>query len=157
MTRARLYATFDRHTFWRYGAVRLQDDGPWEDVDADRRCGQRPVRGYAHVIKEDTVVAQPAIPGGPNSVFGFHWIAVNTGPKYKGHEFPHGSRPGTSWCTPRESGSGDRHGMAGGIWIVDDHHDAGEKLTPEVMGARGSFPPGQARRSQRLPAEWAAG
>jgi len=90
------YATFDRHTFGDMGATRLQDDGLRENLDADCRWGQR-VRGYAHVIKEDTV-SPSLLFSEPNSVFGFHWIAVNTGRNIKVTNSPTWPCV-TSWCT----------------------------------------------------------
>ena len=45
----------------RHGPLRLQDHRLRQDLDAARGHGSG-VRGYAHVIKEDTVVAEPVVP-----------------------------------------------------------------------------------------------
>src|SRR5206468_208653 len=80
------YVTFDRHTFGDMDAhaYRTTDFGKtWTPVIA-KDSG---VRGYAHVIKEDTVSSKLLFVG---TEFGL-WISLDGGEQwaqYKGHDFP---------------------------------------------------------------------
>jgi photosystem II stability/assembly factor-like uncharacterized protein len=125
---ATAYAAFDRHTFGDMAphVYKTSDYGKtWTPVVGP----ESGVRGFAHVIKEDTVV--------PNLLFlgtelGL-WVSLDDGKhwaQYKGHEFP---------CVPvrdivvhpRESDLVvATHGR--GIWIIDDITPL-RKLTPDVM------------------------
>src|SRR5260221_11426466 len=91
--------------------------------------GDSGVRGYAHVIKEDTVRPDLLFLG---TEFGL-WISPNGGKqwsRYKGHEFPTVAVRDIV-VHPRESDLViATHGR--GIWIVDDITSM-RKLTPEVM------------------------
>jgi hypothetical protein len=112
------------------------------------------VRGYAHVIKEDTVSPNLLFLG---TEFGL-WISLDSGKhwaKYKGHEFPSVAVRDIV-VHPRESDLViATHGR--GIWIVDDITTL-RKLTPEVMAHEAVFL--QAKPAQqRLPANggWVEG
>jgi photosystem II stability/assembly factor-like uncharacterized protein len=125
---ASAYAAFDRHTFGDMDphVYKTSDYGKtWTPIVAP----DSGVRGFAHVIKEDTVA--------PNLLFlgtelGL-WVSVDAGrhwARYKGHEFP---------CVPvrdivvhpRESDLVvATHGR--GIWIIDDVAPL-RKLTSEIM------------------------
>src|SRR3989449_7209599 len=80
------YATFDRHTFgdMEPHVFKTTDYGKtWTPIVAV----DSGVRGYAHVIKEDTVSPSLLFVG---TEFGL-WISLDSGKhwaKYKGHEFP---------------------------------------------------------------------
>ena len=93
------------------------------------------VRGYAHVIKEDTVSPSLLFLG---TEFGL-WISLDSGKhwaKYKGHEFPTVAVRDIV-VHPRESDLVvATHGR--GIWIVDDITTL-RKLTPEVMAQEAVF------------------
>jgi hypothetical protein len=105
------------------------------------------VRGYAHVIKEDTVAPNLLFLG---TEFGL-WISLDGGKhwaQYKGHQFPMVAVRDIV-VHPRESDLVvATHGR--GIWIVDDITTL-RKLTPEVMAQEAVFL--QAKPAQqRLPA-----
>src|SRR5258707_2004573 len=147
------YATFDRHTFGDMDphVFKTTDYGKtWTPiVTADSG-----VRGYAHVIKEDTVKPNLLFLG---TEFGL-WISLDGGKhwaRYKGHEFPTVAVRDIV-VHPRESDLVTAtHGR--GIWIVDDITPL-RKLTPEVMAQEAVFL--QAKPAQqRLPANggWAEG
>jgi len=80
------YATFDRHTSgdMEPHVFKTTDYGKtWTPIFA----ADSGVRGYAHVIKEDTVSPSLLFLG---TEFGL-WISLDSGKhwaKYKGHEFP---------------------------------------------------------------------
>ena len=147
------YAAFDRHTFGDMDphVFKTTDYGKtWTPiVSADSG-----VRGYVHVIKEDTVLPNLLFLG---TEFGL-WVSLDGGrhwAQYKGHEFPmvavrdivvHAREFDLVIAT---------HGR--GIWIVDDITPL-RKLTPEVMAQEAVFL--QAKPTQqRLPANggWAEG
>src|SRR5438046_908725 len=147
------YATFDRHTFgdMEPHVFKTTDYGKtWTSiVTADSG-----VRGYAHVIKEDTVKPNLLFLG---TEFGL-WISLDGGKhwaQYKRHEFPMVAVRDIV-VHPRESDLViATHGR--GIWIVDDITPL-RKLTPEVMAQEAVFL--QAKPAQqRLPAQggWAEG
>src|SRR5438477_11095758 len=105
------------------------------------------VRGYAHVIKEDTVKSNLLFLG---TEFGL-WISLDGGKhwaQYKGHEFPMVAVRDIV-VHPRESDLViATHGR--GIWIVDDITPL-RKLTPEVMAQEAAFLQAKPAK-QRLPA-----
>lgn len=147
------YAVFDRHTFGDMDphVFKTTDYGKtWTPiVSADSG-----VRGYAHVIKEDTVLPNMLFLG---TEFGL-WVSLDGGKhwaQYKGHEFPTVAVRDIV-VHPRESDLViGTHGR--GIWIVDDITPL-RKLTPEVMAQEAVFL--QAKPTQqRLPANggWVEG
>jgi len=122
------YATFDRHTFgdMKPYVYKTTDYGQtWAALPAQ----ESGVRGYAHVIKEDTVSRNVLFLG---TEFGL-WISVDGGQhwaQYKGTDFP--SVPVDDLVVQaRESDLVlATHGR--GIWIVDDISPL-RALTPESM------------------------
>jgi photosystem II stability/assembly factor-like uncharacterized protein len=147
------YATFDRHTFGDKEpyVYKTTDNGKtWTPIVA----ADSGVRGYAHVIKEDTVSPSLLFLG---TEFGL-WISLDSGKhwaQYKGHEFPNVAVRDIV-VHPRESDLViATHGR--GIWIVDDITTL-RKLTREVMTQEAVFL--QAKPAQqRLPANggWVEG
>src|SRR6266705_3238554 len=131
---ATAYAAFDRHTFgdMEPHVYKTTDYGKsWAPIVA----ADGGVRGYVHVIKEDTVVPSLLFLG---TEFGL-WISPDGGKhwaQYKGHEFP-AVAVRDIVVHPRESDLVlATHGR--GIWIVDDITPL-RKLTPEVMGQEAAF------------------
>ena len=150
---ATAYATFDRHTFGDMDphVYKTTDYGnTWTPILA-KGSG---VRGYAHVIKEDTASPNMLFLG---TEFGL-WISLDGGKQwaeYKGHEFP-AVAVRDIVVHPRESDLVlATHGR--GIWIVDDISPL-RKLTPEVMAQDAVFLAGNPTQ-QRLSANggWAEG
>jgi photosystem II stability/assembly factor-like uncharacterized protein len=140
------YATFDRHSFgdMEPHVYKTSDYGKtWTPIVA---AGSG-VRGYAHVIKEDTVRANLLFLG---TEFGL-WVSPDGGnhwAQYKGHEFPDVAVRDIV-VHPRESDLVvATHGR--GIWIVDDITPL-RKLTPEVMTKEAVFLEAKPAQ-QRLPA-----
>jgi hypothetical protein len=125
---ASAYATFDRHTFgdMKPYAYKTTDSGKtWTALP----LAENDVRGYAHVIKEDTVNPNLLFAG---TEFGL-WISVDGGQhwaQYRGSNFP-AAAVRDLVVHPRE---GDlvlaTHGR--GIWIVDDISPL-RVLTPDLM------------------------
>jgi photosystem II stability/assembly factor-like uncharacterized protein len=141
---ATAYAAFDRHTFgdMEPHVYKTTDYGKtWTPVVA----AASGVRGYAHVIKEDTVAPNLLFLG---TEFGL-WISLDGGKhwaQYKGHEFPDVAVRDIV-VHPRESDLVvATHGR--GIWIVDDITPL-RKLTPEVMAQDAIFLQGKPAQ-QRL-------
>jgi photosystem II stability/assembly factor-like uncharacterized protein len=141
---AAAYAVFDRHTFG--------DMEPYVFKTADYGKTWSPivgpgsgVRGYAHVIKEDTVLSNLLFVG---TEFGL-WISLDGGrqwAQYKGEEFPNVAVRDIA-IQPRESDLVlATHGR--GIWIIDDITPL-RKLTPEVLSQDAAFLEGRPIR-QRL-------
>src|SRR5580704_3868570 len=128
------YATFDRHTFgdMEPHVFKTTDYGKTWTPIVDAGSG---VRGYAHVIKEDTVRPDLLFLG---TEFGL-WISLDGGKhwaQYKGHDFPTVAVRDIV-VQPRESDLVvATHGR--GIWIVDDITTL-RKLTPEVMAQEAVF------------------
>jgi photosystem II stability/assembly factor-like uncharacterized protein len=125
---AAAYATFDRHTFgdMKPYAYKTTDYGKsWTAIP----LAENGVRGYAHVIKEDTVNPNLLFVG---TEFGL-WISVNGGQhwaQYKGNGFP-AAAVRDIVVHPRESDLVlATHGR--GIWIIDDISPF-RKLTPDLM------------------------
>ncbi|PYP40770.1 MAG: hypothetical protein DMD48_02415 [Gemmatimonadetes bacterium] len=148
-----VYATFDVHTFgdMRPYAYKSTDFGAtWTPLVTP----DSPVRGYAHVIKEDLV--------NPNLLFlgtelGL-WVSVDGGKQwahYKGGDFPAVAVRDLA-IHPRDHDLViATHGR--GIWIVDDISPL-RALTPEVLVSAVAFLPGRPT-AQRLQAGggWANG
>ncbi|HEY2544881.1 MAG TPA: hypothetical protein VGI46_02345 [Candidatus Acidoferrum sp.] len=128
------YATFDRHTFGDMEpyVFKTTDYGKtWTPIVA----GGSGVRGFAHMIKEDTVNPNLLFLG---TEFGF-WISPDGGKqwaRYTGHDFP--KVPVRDIVVqPRESDLViATHGR--GIWIIDDITPL-RKLTPEVLNQSAAF------------------
>src|SRR5262249_22145714 len=131
---ATAYAAFDRHRFGDMAPYifKTTDYGKtWSPIVSS----DSGMLGYAHVIKEDTVVPDLLFAGTELGLWispdgGKHWA------QYKGHQFP---------CVavrdivvhPRESDLVlATHGR--GIWIVDDITPL-RKLTLEVMSQEATF------------------
>jgi photosystem II stability/assembly factor-like uncharacterized protein len=147
------YAAFDRHTFgdmtpWVY---RTADFGKsWTRIASP----EKGVRGYAHVIQEDTVKRSLLFLGTEHGL----WISPDAGAtwaEFKGGDFPSVAVRDIQ-VHPRD---GDlvlaTHGR--GIWIIDD-------LTPlrnfsnDVLTRQAAFLPGRPAQ-QRMPANggWSEG
>src|SRR5438270_2019560 len=131
---ASAYAAFDRHSFG--------DMDPYIYKTTDYGKSWRPlltksqgVRGYAHVIKEDTVSPNLLFAG---TEFGL-WVSLDGGKQwaqYKGGDFPNVAVRDIV-VHPRESDLiVATHGR--GIWIVDDISPL-RKLTPEVLAQDAVF------------------
>ncbi len=128
------YATFDRHTFGDMTpyAFKTADFGKtWTPVIGK----DSPVRGYAHVIKEDPVSSRLLFLG---TEFGL-WISLDGGghwAQYKGHEFPNVAVRDLV-IQPRDSDLViGTHGR--GIWIIDDISPL-RQLTPEILAKDAVF------------------
>jgi photosystem II stability/assembly factor-like uncharacterized protein len=122
------YATFDRHTFGdiKPYAYKTTDYGKtWTALPLEASG----VRGYAHVITEDTVDPNLLFLG---TEFGL-WISVDGGQRwaqYKGSEFPDVAVRDIV-VQPRESDLViATHGR--GIWIIDNISPL-RALTPDLM------------------------
>ena len=129
-----IYATFDLHTFGdvRPYAYRSTDFGKtWTPLVAP----SSPVRGYAHVIKEDLVNPQLLFLG---TEFGL-WITVDGGQhwsRYKGGNMPAVAVRDLA-IHPRDDDLViATHGR--GIWIVDNITPL-RKLTPQTVARGGAF------------------
>ena len=148
-----IYATFDLHTFgdMRPYAYKSTDYGAtWTALIAP----DSPVRGYAHVIKEDLVNRNLLFLG---TEFGL-WVSVDGGKQwahYKGGDLPAVAVRDLA-IHPRDHDLViATHGR--GIWIVDDLTPL-RALTPEVLASTVAFLPGRPT-VQRLQAGggWANG
>jgi photosystem II stability/assembly factor-like uncharacterized protein len=140
------YATFDLHTFGDMHpyAYRTTDFGKtWSSVIA----ADAPVKGYAHVIREDLVNHDLLFLG---TEFGL-WISLDGGrqwAQYKGGEFPNVAVRDLA-IHPRDNDLViATHGR--GIWIVDDITPL-RALTPDVLGKEAAFV--STTGIQRLPAQ----
>jgi len=125
---ATAYATFDRHMFGDMSpyAYKTSDYGKtWTSLNLQ----ENGVRGYAHVVKEDTVDPNLLFVG---TEFGL-WISVDGGQhwaQYKGSDFPAVAVRDIA-AQPRESDLVlATHGR--GIWIIDDISPL-RSLTPDLM------------------------
>ncbi len=132
------YATFDRHTFgdMKPYAYKTSDYGKTWSALSLQESG---VRGYAHVIKEDTVNPNLLFVG---TEFGL-WISVDGGhhwAQYKGSNFP-AAAVRDIVVHARE---GDlvlaTHGR--GIWIIDDISPL-RALSPDLMSKEAVLIPGR--------------
>ncbi len=129
-----ILATFDRHMFgdMKPYAYRSTDYGrTWTNLIA----GDSPVRGYAHVIKQDLVNPRLLFMG---TEFGL-WLSVDDGAawsQYKGGEFPCVAVRDLA-IHPRDNDLViATHGR--GIWIIDDITPL-RTLTPQTLGMRAAF------------------
>jgi photosystem II stability/assembly factor-like uncharacterized protein len=125
---ATAYAVFDRHTFGDMDP-HVYKTGDYGKIWTPVVGPESGVRGFAHVIKEDTVVPNLLFLG---TEFGL-WVSLDDGKhwaQYKGHEFP--SVPVRDIVV--QSRESDlvvaTHGR--GIWIIGDITPL-RKLTPDVM------------------------
>ena len=140
------YATFDLHTFgdMRPYAYKSTDYGQtWQAVVAP----DGPVRGYAHVIKEDLVNPRVLFLGTELGL----WVTLDSGAnwaQYKGGDFPAVAVRDLA-IHPREHDLVvATHGR--GIWIIDDITPL-RTLTPAVLSAKAAFVEGRPVE-QRIPA-----
>ena len=132
------YATFDRHT---YG-----DMTPWVYRTTDfgktwtRLAGPgKGVRGYAHVIKEDSVDRKLLFLG---TEFGL-WISTDGGERwaeFKGGDFPSVAVRDMAVQARENDLVIATHGR--GIWIIDDLTPL-RALEPELLARPASFLPGR--------------
>ncbi len=148
-----IYATFDVHTFgdMRPYAYKSTDFGTtWTPLVAP----DSPVRGYAHVIKEDLVNSNLLFLGTELGL----WVSVDGGKQwahYKGGDLPAVAVRDLA-IHPRDHDLViATHGR--GIWIIDDISPL-RALTPEALASAVTFLPGRAT-VQRLQAGggWANG
>ena len=125
---ATAYATFDRHTFGDVTpyAYKTTDYGKtWTALNVQGGG----VHGYAHVIKEDTVVPNLLFLG---TEFGL-WISIDGGQRwasYKGSDFPAVAVRDIAVQARASDLVLATHGR--GIWIIDDISPL-RALTPELM------------------------
>src|SRR6266581_4414203 len=148
-----VYATFDLHTFgdMRPYLYRSADFGrTWSALAAP----DSPVKGYAHVVKEDLVNKDLLFLGTELGL----WVSVDGGQQwahYKGNDLPNVAVRDLA-IHPRDNDLViATHGR--GIWIVDDITPL-RALTPEVLASPVAFLPGRPT-VQRLQAGggWANG
>lgn len=129
-----IYATFDAHTFgdMRPYAYKSTDYGKtWTSLIA----ADAPVRGYAHVIKEDLVNPRLLFMGTELGL----WVSVDAGAswsRYKGGDLPSVAVRDLA-IHPRDHDLViATHGR--GIWIIDDITPL-RSLTPETLVRGGAF------------------
>ena len=140
------YATFDLHTFgdMRPYVYKTTDFGQtWTQIVAPNG----PVRGYAHVVKEDLVNRNLLFVGTELGL----WVSLDGGrqwAQYKGGQFPNVAVRDLA-IHPRDHDLViATHGR--GIWIIDDITPL-RALTPEMLAKEAAFI--EARPTvQRLPA-----
>ncbi len=131
---ATAYATFDRHTFGDLTPYlyKTTDYGKtWKALPVT----DSGVRGYSHVIKEDTVKPNILFLG---TEFGL-WVSVDGGARwaqYRGSEFPDVAVRDIAVQARASDLVLATHGR--GIWIVDDISPLRE-LTPDLMTQTASF------------------
>ena len=130
------YAAFDRHTFGDlapYVYVTTDYGKTWTALVAPQEV--KGVRGYAHVIKEDTVDPQLLFLG---TEFGL-WVSLDRGAhwaQFKGGHFPAVAVRDLA-IQPRDNDLVlATHGR--GIWIVDDISPL-RHLTPELAAQEAAF------------------
>ena len=149
---ATAYATFDRHTFgdMKPYAYKTTDYGKtWTALPAQ----ESGARGYAHMIKEDSVDPNLLFLG---TEFGL-WISVDGGQhwaQYKGSNFP-AVAVRDIVVQARESDLVlATHGR--GIWIIDDI-SALRALTPDLMAKEAALIPGRSIQYIEAGGGWAEG
>jgi hypothetical protein len=147
------YAAFDRHSFGDMAphVYKTSDFGKtWTPIVA----ADSGVRGFAHVIKEDTVSPNLLFLG---TEFGLY-ISLDGGhqwAQYKGHDFPNVAVRDVV-VQPRESDLVvATHGR--GIWIIDDISPL-RQLTPALLSKEAVFLESK-QVQQRIPANggWSEG
>jgi photosystem II stability/assembly factor-like uncharacterized protein len=152
---ATAYATFDRHTFGDFAPYLYvtRDHGKtWQPIVT--ASNPKGVRGYAHVIKEDT--EQPGLLF-LGTEFGL-WVSIDGGAnwaEFKSEKFPAVAVRDLA-VHPRDHDLVlGTHGR--GIWIVDDITPL-RGLSAEVMQKQAAFLPGRPAQ-QRIsgPGGWANG
>ena len=133
---ATAYAAFDRHTFGDlapYVYVTTDYGKTWAPLASPQDA--KGVRGYAHVIKEDTIDPQLLFLG---TEFGL-WISLDRGAhwaQFKGGHFPAVAVRDLA-VQPRDSDLVlATHGR--GIWIIDDITPL-RHLTPELAAQDATF------------------
>ena len=135
---ATAYATFDRHNFgdMKPYAYKTTDYGKtWTALPAM----ESGARGYAHVIKEDSVDPNLLFLG---TEFGL-WISADGGlhwAQYKGSNFPAVAVRDIAVQARESDIVLATHGR--GIWIIDDI-SALRALTPELMAKEAALIPGR--------------
>ena len=142
---ATAYAAFDRHTFGDMTPYifKTTDYGKTWTLIVSADSG---MVGYAHVIKEDTVVPDLLFAGTELGLWvspdgGKHWA------QYKGHQFPSVAvrdivvHPRTSDVAIATHGRG--------IWIIDDITPL-RNLTPKVLASEAGFLAGASPMQQRI-------
>ena len=149
---ATAYATFDRHTYgdMKPYAYKTTDYGKTWTALSLQESG---VRGYAHVIKEDTV--------NPNLLFvgtevGL-WISVDGGQhwaQYKGSNFPAVAVRDIAVQARESDLVLATHGR--GIWVVDDISPL-RALTPDMMSKEATLIPGKAVQYMEAFGGWPEG
>jgi photosystem II stability/assembly factor-like uncharacterized protein len=133
---ATAYATFDRHSYGdlKPYVYKTTDYGQtWTALPAQ----ENGVRGFAHVIKEDTVNRNVLFLG---TEFGL-WISVDGGQRwaqYKGSDFPAVAVDDIAVHTRESDLVLATHGR--GIWITDDISPL-RSLTPDVMAKEAALIP----------------
>jgi hypothetical protein len=149
------YAAFDRHTvgdFSPYVYVTRDYGKSWQPLVTD--ADSKGVRGYAHVIKEDTQRPDLLFLG---TEFGL-WISIDGGrnwAEFQSEDFPAVAVRDLA-IHPRDHDLVlGTHGR--GIWIVDDISPL-RGLTPELLGKQAGFLPDRPAQ-QRIsgPGGWANG
>jgi len=135
---ATAYTTFDRHTFgdMKPYAYKTGDYGKTWSALPLQESG---VRGYAHVIKEDTVNPNLLFVG---TEFGL-WISVDGGQhwaQYKGSNFPAAAVRDIAVHAREGDLVVATHGR--GIWIVDDISPL-RSLSPDLMSKEAVLIPGR--------------
>ena len=135
---ATAYATFDRHTFgdMKPYLYKTTDYGQtWKALPTQ----ENGVRGFAHVIKEDTVNPNLLFLG---TEFGL-WISIDGGQhwaQYRGSEFPNVPVDDIALQARESDLVLATHGR--GIWIVDDISPL-RALTPDLMTKEATLIPGR--------------
>ena len=131
---ATAYATFDRHTYGDLNPYlyKTTDYGKsWKAMP----LSDSGVRGYAHVITEDTVKPNVLFLG---TEFGL-WVSVDGGERwaqYRGSDFPDVAVRDIVVQARESDLVLGTHGR--GIWIIDDISPL-RALTPEVMSQTATF------------------
>ncbi len=149
---ATAYATFDRHTFgdMKPYAYKTADYGKtWTALPVQ----ENGARGYAHVIKEDTVDPNLLFLG---TEFGL-WISVDGGQhwaQYKGSNFPAAAVRDIAVQARESDLVLATHGR--GIWIIDDISPL-RALTPDLMAKEAALIPGKAVQYFETSGGWPEG
>jgi photosystem II stability/assembly factor-like uncharacterized protein len=146
------YATFDRHTFgdMKPYAYKTTDYGKTWTALPLQESG---ARGFAHVIKEDSVDAQLLFVG---TEFGL-WISVDGGQRwaqYQGSNFPAVPVDDIAVQARESDLVLATHGR--GMWIIDDISPL-RALTPEMMSKEAVLIPNKAIQYFDANGGWAEG